>query len=187
MLLSVDIVCAWHGVIIRLWAAWSSRLNYDLFFCSFSLSLAGSICLRFGFAYLTAIWAYYTVAHGEKRLKSSVARLLKLTTYWMPLCIPNIDHCTRAFFATFSSASEWNKTSSRRYEIHWLVIAIHSLSHTLSFHLLLYAVRLLFFISCSFGTQFGSILLQCRSRCLPSKRLKRENARNSTRTLQEKH
>lgn len=36
------------------------------FFCSFSLSLAGSICLRFGFAYLTAIWAYYTVAHGEK-------------------------------------------------------------------------------------------------------------------------
>lgn len=187
MLLSVDIVCAWHGVIIRLWAAWSSRLNYDLFFL---LLLSVSRWLD-----LSSLW--FCLSHGHlsilyrsargKRLKSSVARLLKLTTYWMPLCIPNIDHCTRAFFATFSSASEWNKTSSRRYEIHWLVIAIHSLSHTLSFHLLLYAVRLLFFISCSFGTQFGSILLQCRSRCLPSKRLKRENARNSTRTLQESH
>lgn len=81
---------------------------------------------------------YRSVNRREEKLKSSMARLLKLTTYWMPIvCVPNIDHhWTRAFFATFEYLTDSLKCmhAPRRF------IEIHSMAYSQFIHLVTHII-----------------------------------------------
>lgn len=60
------------------------RLNYDLFFYPFQFYLSHGPMSRYS---MYVCHLYRSVNRREEKLKSSMARLLKLTTYWNPLCV----------------------------------------------------------------------------------------------------
>lgn len=89
--------------------AWSLRLNYDPL-------------LRF--AYLTAMSILWHVAK-KKEEENNCSHPWRDYLNWLHIEYSiNIDHCTRAFFATYSI---------RRSRTHCTIMHIHSLSLALSF------------------------------------------------------